>query len=162
DEEVNRADGSAGPLREILIQELDSTTLSQKVVREYARLTNLEKVQALAADPKTLRDYCEGRQIVDLFSEHPANELAPQKLADLLRLQPPRLYSISSSQRAHPEEVHLTVGAVRYQSHGRDRKGVASTYLADRVAIGETVPVYVHANTRFRLPEDPDRPIIMI
>lgn len=162
DEEVNRADGSAGSLRHILIEELDGTMLSRNIVKEYAKITENKKLEELLADTKALRAYTEGREIVDLFDEHPAKELAPQQLADLLRLLPPRLYSIASSLAAHPDEVHLTVGAVRYQSHGRERKGVASTYLADRVSIGETVPVYVHANTRFRLPEDSDRPIIMI
>ncbi len=161
-EDVNRADGSAGSLRQILIEELDSTTLSRKVVEEYARLTGIENLTRIAEDEGKVRTYCEGRQVVDLFTDHPAKNLTPQQLAKLLRLQPPRLYSISSSLSKHPDQVHLTVGAVRYQTHGRDRKGVASTYLADRVDIGDTVPVYIHANTRFRLPEDPQRPIIMI
>jgi sulfite reductase (NADPH) flavoprotein alpha-component len=162
DEEVNRGDGSAGALRGILIEELDSTVLSRKLVQEYARLTKLKKLETLIADPESLSRFCEGREIVDLFSEHPTADWTPQHLADLLRVLPPRLYSISSSQRAHPDQVHLTVGAVRYQSHGRSRKGVASTFLSDRIAPGETAPVYVHANNHFRLPEDPNRPIIMI
>ncbi len=162
DEEVNRADGSAGPLRDILCEELDSTTLSRNLVKKYAEVTKLEKLAPMLADMEGLRRYCEGRQIVDLFSEHPAKDLSPQQLAEILRVLPPRLYSIASSLRAHPEQVHLTVGIVRYKTHGRSRKGVASTYLADRVEVGQKVPVYVHANNRFRLPEDPDRPIIMV
>lgn len=162
EEEVNRADGSAGPLRQILCEELDSTILSRKVVQEYARVTQLESLAGLVTDPEALRRFCDGREIVDLFAEHPAKEWTPQQMADLLRLLPARLYSIASSPKAHPGEVHLTVGAVRYQTHGRTRKGVASTFLADRVEPGRTVPVYVHANNRFRLPEDPDRPILMI
>ena len=163
DEEVNRSDESAGPLREILIEELDSTVLSKNLIQKYAELNNKnEKLQELAKSSKEVKNYCEGREIVDLFTDYPADDLEPQQLVTLLRALPPRLYSIASSLQAHPDEVHLTVGAVRYQTHGRDRKGVASTYLADRVAIGETVPVYIHANNNFRLPDDADTPIIMV
>ncbi len=162
DAEVNRADGSAGTLRTVLIEELDSTTLSHKVVQAFAEATGLEKVKELAGDAVALRNYCQGRQVVDLFEDFSAAGVQPQQLADMLRLQPARLYSISSSQAAHPDAVHITVGAVRYESNGRSRKGVASTYLADRVEVGDLLPVYVHANTRFRLPENPDTPIIMV
>ena len=79
-----------------------------------------------------------------------------------MRKLPPRLYSISSSPAAHPEEVHLTVAAVRYQSHGRKRKGVASTYIADVAKPGTQVKIYTHTNKNFRLPENPDTPIIMV
>ena len=79
----------------------------------------------------------------------------------LAKLQP-RLYSISSSPRAHPGEVHLTVAAVRYESHGRARKGVCSTFLADRVETDTPVPVFVQTSHGFRLPEDTGRLVIMI
>lgn len=161
-EEVNRADGSAGSLRNVLLEELDSTVLSRRLVQKYGEVTELKSLAPVIADMEGLRTYCDGREIVDLFTEYPAEDLTPQQLAKILRVLPPRLYSIASSLQAHPEEVHLTVGAVRYQTHGRNRKGVASTFLADRIEVGETVPVYVHANNRFRLPEDPERPIIMI
>jgi sulfite reductase (NADPH) flavoprotein alpha-component len=83
-------------------------------------------------------------------------------LASLLRKLPPRLYSIASSSLAHPDEVHLTVAAVRYNSHGRNRKGVASCFLADNASTGQSVKVYTHANKNFRLPENGDTPIIMV
>jgi sulfite reductase (NADPH) flavoprotein alpha-component len=73
-----------------------------------------------------------------------------------------RLYSIASSPLAHPDEVHLTVAAVRYETHGRTRKGVCSTYLADLAKIGENVPVFVQPNKNFRLPADDNTPIIMV
>jgi sulfite reductase (NADPH) flavoprotein alpha-component len=73
---------------------------------------------------------------------------------------PPRLYSIASSLSAHTEEVHLTVAVVRYEGNGKDRKGVCSSYLAERV--GERVPCYLHPNKNFKLPEDPSIPIIMV
>ena len=80
----------------------------------------------------------------------------------LLRNLQPRLYSIASSPKAHPGEVHLCVGVVRYESLGRGRKGVCSTFLADRVPDQTPVPVYVHENRGFRPPADPDRPLIMV
>jgi len=79
-----------------------------------------------------------------------------------MRKLPPRLYSIASSLKAHPDEVHLTVAAVRYNLHGRARKGVCSTYFADLIERGDTSPIYFHANKNFRLPQSPDTPIIMV
>jgi len=75
---------------------------------------------------------------------------------------PPRLYSIASSPKAHPGEVHLTVAAVRYDGHGKERKGVASTFLTDEAPVGDKVQVYVHSNKNFRLPASDDTPIIMV
>ncbi len=79
-----------------------------------------------------------------------------------MRKLQPRLYSISSSPNAHPGEVHLTVATVRYESHGRQRKGVASAYLAERAVEPERVPVFFHSAKHFRLPEDKSLPIIMV
>ncbi len=79
-----------------------------------------------------------------------------------LRKLQPRLYSIASSLKAHPEEVHLCVGAVRYEAEGIAHQGVASTYLADRLPLGETAGVFVHVAKHFRLPSDPAIPVIMI
>lgn len=162
EEEVNRPDGSAGELRTVLIEELDSTILSKKLIEAYAKVAQNQKLNALLDNSKELREYTNGREIADLFQDYPAKEFTPQQLAELLRVLPPRLYSIASSLRAHPEEVHLTVGTVRYHSHGKQRKGVASTFLAERAAIGDKVPVYVHANNNFRLPQDLSTPIIMV
>ena len=81
---------------------------------------------------------------------------------DVARKLQPRLYSISSSPAAHPGRVHLTVGAVRYEAHGRHRQGVCSTYLADRATPEDSVPVFFHHSPGFRLPVDRSRPIIMV
>ena len=86
----------------------------------------------------------------------------PEQLFSLLRPLPGRLYSVASSPKAHPGEAHLLVGAVRWESHGKQRGGVASTYFADRRKVGDAVRVYVKPNRHFRLPEDGNRPIIMI
>ncbi|OPZ74806.1 MAG: Sulfite reductase (NADPH) flavoprotein alpha-component [Verrucomicrobia bacterium ADurb.Bin474] len=109
-----------------------------------------------------LQEFIWGREIVDLLVEYPIPNLSPDNLIQLFRRLPPRLYSIASSQRANPDQVHLTVAAVRYYTHRRNRKGVCSTFLADRIGIGEKVPLYVQPNRHFRLPADPDVPIIMV
>ena len=88
--------------------------------------------------------------------------LAPDQLLPLLRPLAPRLYSVASSQRATPDEAHLLISAVRYEAHARPRHGVASTWIADRRRPGDTLPVFVKPNPHFRLPPDPNTPLIMI
>jgi sulfite reductase (NADPH) flavoprotein alpha-component len=100
--------------------------------------------------------------LIDVVLARPETRLAPVDFVRLLRPLQPRLYSISSSLRAHPGQVHLTVGAVRYEAHGRARHGVCSTFLADRCTPGAAVPVYVHGNKAFKLPADSAAPIIMV
>lgn len=150
-----------GTLREVLTQKYDITALSKKVAQAYAEQAKSQKLDKLIANAKTFKQYVEGRHIIDLFEDFPA-EITAQTLLTLLRAQPARLYSIASSLKAHPDEVHLTVGAVRYESHSKQRKGVASTYLADRIEVGGTADIYIHTNNNFRLPENPDTPIIMV
>ena len=103
-----------------------------------------------------LNDWLWGRQLADVLQEFPIECSADELLGTLKRLQP-RLYSIASSAKAHPHEVHLTVAAVRYGK----RKGVSSTFLADRVGDGE-VPLFVQPSKHFRTPTDGDVPMIMI
>lgn len=100
-------------------------------------------------------------QLIDLLTEMDAPP-APQALVDGLRPLQPRLYSISSSPKKHPGEVHLTVGEVRYERNGRACKGVASTYLGRRLSVGSVVGVYLQRASHFGLPEDDDRALIMI
>ncbi|MFT3781563.1 MAG: sulfite reductase subunit alpha [Nibricoccus sp.] len=101
--------------------------------------------------------------VIDLLLAYPEIKFTPSVFVGLLKKLQPRLYSISSSPKAHPGQVHLTVGAVRYETAHRTRKGVCSTFLADRVATGETrVGVYIHRNKAFRVPKDPNAPMIMV
>jgi sulfite reductase (NADPH) flavoprotein alpha-component len=161
---VTLKDGAAKSLREALIEDLDVTTLSRKFATGYAELTGSKELAALAdkSDAARFNTYSAGRQIVDLLEDYPSDSLKGTALVKLLRPLPPRLYSIASSLREHPGEVHLTVAAVRYESHGKDRKGVASTALADLYQSGDRVPVFVQPNKRFRLPDDDATPIIMV
>jgi sulfite reductase (NADPH) flavoprotein alpha-component len=130
------------------------------VVDAYAKLTGRKDVAALL-EGDALAKFTADRQIVDLFQAYP-EKLEAAQLTKLLRPLPARLYSVASSLKAHEGETHLLVGAVRWQSHGRERGGVASTFLADRAKVGREVKLYVKPNKHFRLPTDAARPIIMI
>ncbi|HEY3755591.1 MAG TPA: sulfite reductase subunit alpha [Opitutaceae bacterium] len=143
-----------GPTRKIV------ETLSHKATDhgERARLGGL-----LAPESKDLlTEHLDEREFVDLLSETPSAKLSPQELVDHLRKLMPRLYSIASSPRVFPTEVHLTVAVVRYRTNNRDRVGVCSTFLADRVQVGSTaVPVFV-SHSHFGPPEDHSRDAIMV
>ncbi|KAB2851136.1 MAG: sulfite reductase subunit alpha [Hyphomicrobiaceae bacterium] len=150
--------GDAALQRELLTGR-DVTTLTRPLVEAYAKLTGRSDVAALAA-PEQFGAYAAGRQVIDLFADH-REKLSADQLVNLLRPLPPRLYSVASSLAAHPGETHLLVGAVRWQSHGRERHGVASTWLSGRKP-GDTVNLHVRPNRHFRLPQDNARPIVMI
>jgi len=127
-----------GDLAKKLTRTLDITTLSRPLVEKYAKLTGRGDVAALAGDAEAFRSFAADRQLIDLFTSYP-ERLDGEQLMHLLRPLPPRLYSVASSQVAHECETHLLVGAVRWNSHARNRKGVASTFLADRRKAGETL-----------------------
>ena len=152
--------GADGGVVQKLRQSFDVTTLSRNLIEAYAKLTGRSDVAKLA-DPKAFAEFAADRQLIDLIETYP-EKLAPEQLFGLLRPLPGRLYSVASSPNAHAGEAHLLVGAVRWESHGRKRGGVASTYLADRCRVGDKVRIYVKPNRHFRLPEDSARPIVMI
>lgn len=156
--------GSSRTLEHALLHDYEITTLTRPFLERYAELAQASELHALLKPDqrKALQSWLYGREIIDIIRKYPLRGMSPQDFVGLLRKLPPRLYSIASSQLTDPDEVHLTVAVVRYQSHGLERSGVASTYLADRVAEGETVPIYIHENPNFRLPPDPETPIIMI
>ena len=151
-------------LADALSHDYEITTLTRPFLQQWAELSGSEELAALLRDDArdALRDWMWGRQIIDVLQSWPVAGLDATTLTGLLRKLPPRLYSIASSHRANPDEIHLTVAAVRYNSHGRERNGVASTWLADRIGEDGTVPVYIDTNRNFRLPEDGATPIVMI
>jgi sulfite reductase (NADPH) flavoprotein alpha-component len=100
-------------------------------------------------------------EVIDFLTEHPSARFTPQEFVGLLTKLQPRLYSVASSLKAYPEQVHFIVDVVRYESHGRIRKGVCSSFLAER-ADDVPVPVFPSIAKHFHLPEDPDVPIIMV
>ena len=117
----------------------------------------------LHPDRKTELDhYLWGLEVIDFLLDAPSIQFTPDEFVSKLRKLQPRLYSVGSSIKAYPEQVHLMIASVRYESRGRNREGVASTYLADRVKQNATVPMFVHVAKGFRLPEDPTTPIIMV
>jgi sulfite reductase (NADPH) flavoprotein alpha-component len=149
-------------LKEALMNRLACTVLSKIQIKKFNEFAQSDKLNDLLqiANKDSLVDYMWGRELIDLFLEFPQTGMSAQDFAGLLRPMPPRLYSIASSLSAHSEEVHLTVAVVRYEGNGRKRKGVCSSYLAERV--GQTVPCYLHPNKNFKLPEDSSTPIIMV
>jgi sulfite reductase (NADPH) flavoprotein alpha-component len=152
-------DGQNSNLGDVLMEKAELSVLNRDVLNRYFELTKNDALKQIIADPKAIQNYVYGRDIVDLVTEFPT-ELTPQYLADILRKMPSRAYSIASSLEAHPEEVHLTVGAVRYTANGRKKEGVASTFLADRT--DETVKVFIEKNEFFKLPKDHKTDIIMV
>ena len=154
-------DGQKQKLGDILLEKAELSVLTRDVLQKYYGFTKNDKLKAILDDPKALQTYIYGRDVADLFVDFPS-EVPPQYFADFLRKMPARAYSIASSLAAHEDEVHLTVGAVRYNFRGRKKEGVASSFLADRVAIGEKVKVFVEKNEYFKLPKDPTADIIMV
>jgi len=164
DAEVEVKDVGNIPLLVALTSDFDITGLSRKVATAWQAVSgSAELAQLLADDAKAnYKAWAEGRHVVDLLESYPAQDLRAQQLIDVLRKLPPRLYSIASSSLEHPGEVHLTVVVVRYETHDKSRKGVASTFLADDAPKGSLVSVYLHKNKNFRLPESGETPIIMV
>jgi sulfite reductase (NADPH) flavoprotein alpha-component len=151
-------------LADALREDFDITALSKAVLKKLAEATGSAELAALLEEDakEKLKAYNDGREIVDAIIDFAPNGLSAEALAGIFRKLPVRLYSIASSLLAHPEEVHLTVAAVRYETHGRSRKGVCSTYLSDVAKSGTNVAVFVQPNKNFRLPADGGTPIIMV
>ncbi|MGR9115333.1 MAG: assimilatory sulfite reductase (NADPH) flavoprotein subunit [Gammaproteobacteria bacterium] len=164
DEDAVNVDGREGSIFEALFRHYEITTLTRPMLQKYAALAKNPELERLLDEngKPELNSYLYGREIIDLITDFPCPGLLPQDFVDCLRKMPPRLYSIASSLKQHPDEVHLTVATVRYRSHGRDRKGVCSTFLADRIGEAATIPVYVDHNKNFKLPTDHSAPVIMI
>ncbi|WP_240220411.1 assimilatory sulfite reductase (NADPH) flavoprotein subunit [Rheinheimera hassiensis] len=148
-------------VEQALTEQLELTQSYPAFVEKYAAATNNAALTALAADKAALRAYINERQIIDIVRDYPGL-LSAQQLVDALRKQQPRLYSIASSQAEVEEEVHLTVAVVRYDAYGLPHLGGASGFLAERLAEGAKVKVFVEHNNNFRLPANDDTPVIMI
>lgn len=163
-EEPVPAGSSDLPLAVALARHYEITTLTPRFLERYAEAARDDTLRALATPENgaEFRAWLAGRQIIDVVSEFPVKRLGGRSFVAMLRKLQPRLYSLASSQAAFPGEAHITVAVVRYRSHGRGRKGVASAWVAERRGLDDTVPVYVAANANFRLPADGATPIIMI
>ena len=160
--EVPTPDKKTATLRDALIENYDIRSLNKKLITAWQAKSGSPFLRSLveADDKAAYDDFTWGRELVDLVVDHPADFADAEEFVGVLKKLQPRLYSISSSPKAHPGEVHLTVAIVRYNSYDRERGGVCSTYMADRLN-GEKPGVFVHSNKAFRLPEDLSKPVIM-
>jgi sulfite reductase (NADPH) flavoprotein alpha-component len=164
DEQVPRPRGEPTTFREALLRDYSITQPTPKFLRAVAERASAAPTlrYLLAPDRKhDLETYLWGMEIIDFLSEHPSARFAPEEFVGLLTKLQPRLYSVASSLKAYPEQVHFIVDVVRYESHGRLRQGVCSSFLAER-ADDVPVPVFPSVAKHFHLPEDPETPIIMI
>ncbi|HDX8614694.1 assimilatory sulfite reductase (NADPH) flavoprotein subunit [Aeromonas dhakensis] len=151
-----------GSLREVLSRELELTRLHGGFITGLADISDNAALKDLAGDKAQVNALVASAQVVDVLKRFPT-ALTAEQLIGLLRPLTPRLYSIASSQSEVEEEVHLTVGVVRYpQDDGTVRSGAASSYLADRLPEDAEVRVFVEHNDNFRLPANPDTPVIMV
>ena len=154
-------EGKAQTISTALLSHLELTQNTPAFVKGYAALAHNEQLNDLVADNQALQELVQRTPIVDVLHKFPA-KLTAEQLVSLLRPLTPRLYSISSSPAEVGEEVHLTVGVVRFEHEGRARSGAASSFLADRVEEDGAVRVFVEHNDNFRLPNDTTKPIIMV
>ena len=155
--------GARRTLRDWLTRHLEITRLTPDTVNGWATLAASPRLanQLNAMDDGQLRAFIEQRQLIDMAAEFPAR-LDAATLLQLLRPLTPRSYSIASSQASVGDEVHLTVATKQSQAGGQQRLGVASEFLNHRLQPGDTAGVFLEPNPRFRLPEDPSKPIIAI
>jgi sulfite reductase (NADPH) flavoprotein alpha-component len=163
-EQVEIPKAGTFPLQEALCHHLVVTKLTRRMIERYATAGQCRNLlNLLAPDQQAqLERYVYERGLIDLLEECPG---VLHNAADLVAMLPrltPRLYSISSSPSTHTGEVHTTIAVVRYHSLNRERGGVCSTLVADRVPVGDRVPIYIQPNKKFRLPQNPDAPVIMI
>ncbi|EMH4150460.1 NADPH-dependent assimilatory sulfite reductase flavoprotein subunit [Providencia stuartii] len=148
-------------LRDALTHHLELTQNTPLIVEKYANLSKDETLLGLISDKQALLYYAQNTPIVDMVRQAAAQPTA-QEFVELLRPLTPRLYSIASSQAETEDEVHITVGVVRYDIDGRARTGGASGFLADRLKEGDELRIFIEHNDNFRLPADSTKPVIMI
>lgn len=156
--------GEIRSLREALLSHFEITVLTipmlEKAERLFANSALSDFVKG--GNKETLLAYIKGRDVLDLVTDFPPEKLEPEEFVSILRKLPARLYSIASSYKANPDEVHLTIGKVHYVTHGRERFGVCSGQVSTRVEIGDKLPIYIQKNPDFQFPNDPQTPVIMI
>jgi sulfite reductase (NADPH) flavoprotein alpha-component len=148
-------------LFDALKRDFELSKITIDVVKRCLEFAPNEQLTAIFQSPDKLQDYLYGRDIADLFSDFPV-KLSAQNLTKLLRPLQPRLYSIASSSKANPGELHLAVGVVEYENKGRNRRGTCSNYLLEFEGNESKIPVFIEKNPNFRLPKNDETPIIMV
>jgi sulfite reductase (NADPH) flavoprotein alpha-component len=156
--------GEERSLREALLHNYEITVLTKPLLTQAAKLTSSNGLKELlvAGREQELKTYLNEWDLLDLVQNYTLKGVPASEFVAILRKMPARLYSIASSSKAYPDEVHVTVRTVRYETQGRDRYGVCSVQLTERVQPGETLPVYIQHNPNFKLPDSPETSIIMI
>ena len=165
EEEVSGPEGDKMPIRLALLREYQIKAPHREFLDAMAEHDAADQYlkELINSDVRTELDkFLWGREIIDFLLESPGVKFGAEEFVSLLKKLQPRLYSIASSLKAHPEEVHLTVDTVRYEIHGRKRKGVCSNFLAERAGKETPVPVFIQVSRHFRVPENGDKPIIMV
>lgn len=151
-------------LREALMRDCSITQPTPKFLKAITeRSSSAPLLQELLAPERKqdLDNYLWGMEVIDFLIDHPSAKFSPGEFVALLNKLQPRLYSVASSLRVFPDQVHFIIDVVRYESHGRVRKGVASSFLAERAG-NCPVPVYPSAAKHFHLPEEGSVPLIMV
>ncbi len=152
------------PFREALLRDYSITQPPPKFLKGIAERANAAPMLTELLDPDRKQDldnFLWGMEVIDFLVDHPSAKFKPEEFVGLLNKLQPRLYSVASSLRVFPDQVHFIVDIIRYESHGRVRKGVATAFLAER-ADNVPVPVYPSSAKHFHMPEDPNTPLIMI
>ncbi|MFB9843836.1 assimilatory sulfite reductase (NADPH) flavoprotein subunit [Mucilaginibacter ginsenosidivorans] len=148
-------------LLEALTTDYELTPLTSISLNRYAELTGSTRLGKILNDNTAVVEYLYGRDLFDLIREVPF-KMAPEVFISLLRKNSPRMYSIASSQDAVDDEVHILASVVRYEAYGRYKEGHCTSFLAGRISEDDQLQVFVDANSRFKLPLDPDMPVIMV
>lgn len=156
--EVNSAKRT---IHEALYRDFELSKITPDVIKRYLEITPNGALQKISANTDALQKYIYGKDIVDLLTDFPA-QLSADQLIKILRTLQPRYYSIASSPKAFPGEIHLTVALVDYEHGGRNKRGTCSGFLSEVLTEDEHVPVFIELNPNFRLPVNPATPIIMI
>ncbi|KZZ82745.1 MULTISPECIES: assimilatory sulfite reductase (NADPH) flavoprotein subunit [Bacillaceae] len=156
--------GDVRSLKDALTSFYEITVLTKPLLEQAAQITGCQDLKELLSPGREaeLKEYLTGRDLLDLLRDFGPWAVPAQEILSVLRKIPARLYSIASSLAANPDEVHVTIGAVRYESHGRARNGVCSILCAERLQPGDSLPVYIQPNQNFKLPANPETPIIMV
>ena len=158
---VNKS-GEQVSVYEALLRYFEITAVTKPVAQELAKLSPDSGLANLLANDAEFRNVMNSCDLLDLVQDYNLKGIPAVEFVAVLRKIPARLYSIASSSKSFPDEVHLTVRTVRYEARGRERYGVCSVHLAERIEAGDSLPVYIQHNPNFKLPENPDAPIIMI
>lgn len=164
EESVTIKSGDVRPLNKALVSYYEITVLSKLLLEKISKLSDNKALQGLLSpgNERKINEYMKGRDLLDLVRDFGPWGGSAQEFVSVLRKIPARLYSIASSLTANPDEVHLTIGAVRYEVNDRQRNGVCSIFASERVQPGDRLQVFIQHNENYKLPQNPDVPIIMV